>query len=92
MKSGYLPIRKSVSEIPEFKVYLDEHPNFKVFVDQMAFSQAERPIDYGGIEINRHIAETIEKATVGKMDVRQALNDGVRRSQQVLESTKKAKQ
>ena len=57
----------------------------------MSFSQAERSIDYGGIEINRHLAEAIELVTVGKMDIRQVLNQKVQESQEVLDRVKTAK-
>lgn len=85
MTSGYLPIRKAVNDVPEFKKYLEEHPNFKVFVDQMEYGQAERPIDYGGMEIMRHIADAIEQATVGNHDVRKALNKAAALSNKVLD-------
>ena len=85
MTSGYLPIRKAVNDVPEFKKYLEEHPNFKVFVDQMEYGQAERPIDYGGMEIMRHIADAIEQATVGNYDVKEALDKAAALSNKVLE-------
>ena len=84
MESGYLPIRRAVLDVPEFQDYLKKNPNFKVFVDQMELAQAERPIDYGGIQIMRHIAEAIEKATIGKMDARQALNESAEQSNEIL--------
>jgi ABC-type glycerol-3-phosphate transport system substrate-binding protein len=86
MTSGYLPIRRAVLEVPEFQKYLKENPNFKVFVDEMEYGQAERPIDYGGMEIMRHMADAIEKATVGKQDVRKALNEGAELSNKVLDA------
>ena len=88
MKSGYLPIRKAVLEVPEFQAYLKSHPNFRVFVESMAFGQAERPIDFGNIEIQRHIADAIEKSTVGNLDVQQSLDESVQKSQQIMESIK----
>ncbi len=91
MTSGYLPIRHAVLQVPEFQKYLEENPNFKVFVDQMEYSQAERPIDYGGLQIARHIAEAIEKATVGNQDVRKALNESAKKSNKVLDEANKNK-
>lgn len=84
MKSGYLPIRHAASEVPEFKEYLNAHPNFKVFVDQMEVGQAQRPIDYGGLEISRHIGEAIENATIGRMDVKKALDQSATKSNKLL--------
>jgi len=73
MRSGYLPIRHAVLKVPEFQKYLEDNPNFKVFVEQMEVGQAQRPIDYGGLEITRHMAQAIENATIGNQDVRKAL-------------------
>ena len=84
MKSGYLPIWHAVLEVPEFKKYLTDNPNFRAFVEQMEYGQAQRPIDYGGLEITRHIAEAIEKATIGRMNPRQALNESAKKSERTL--------
>lgn len=86
MKSGYLPVRKSVSKVPEFVEYLNEHPNFKVFVDQMDVAQVQRPLDNYGLQITRHIAEAIEAATLGGMEPREALNRSAEKSNQLLRS------
>lgn len=84
MESGYLPVRRAVKDIPEFKDYLTKNPNFKVFVDQMEYGKAQKPIDYGGLEISRHIAEAIEKATVGQRDPKQALDESAMKSNSLL--------
>lgn len=84
MRSGYLPIRKAASEVPEFKEYLKEHPNFKVFVDQMEIGQAQRPIDYGGLQIARYISEAIERSTLGNIDVKRALDESAEKSNLLL--------
>lgn len=84
MKSGYLPIRHAVHSVPEFQKYLQANRNFKVFVDQMEYGQAQRPIDYGALEITHNIAEAIERVTVGKMDVRKALNEAAVKSNKAL--------
>ncbi len=74
MNSGYLPIRRAVLKIPRFQEYLKNHPNFRVFVEQMENSQAQRSIDYGGMEVTRDLAEAIESATVGNQDPKKALD------------------
>ncbi|MCF8418420.1 MAG: ABC transporter substrate-binding protein [Melioribacteraceae bacterium] len=88
MKSGYLPIRHAVRDVPEFEAYLEENPNFKTFVDQMDYGIAQKPIDYGGLEVARHLAEALEKATVGNMDVKQALDESAAKSNKVLQEEK----
>lgn len=88
MSSGYLPIRHAVLSIPQFQNYLKEHPRYKVFVDQMDYTQAQRPIDYGGMEISKNLAQAIEEATVGHKDPKQALDDAAAKSNAILKSPK----
>jgi multiple sugar transport system substrate-binding protein len=88
MKSGYLPVRHAVLNVPEFKKYLDEHKNFKVFVEQMEVGRAQKSIDYGGLEVSRNLAEAIERATVGNIDVKTALNESAEKSNRILKEAK----
>jgi ABC-type glycerol-3-phosphate transport system substrate-binding protein len=89
MKSGYLPIRHEALNVPEFKAYLDKNPNFKVFVEQMEYGQAQRQLDYGGLEVSRNIAEAIEKATIGRMDAAQSLKESARKSNEIIARERK---
>ena len=89
MKSGYLPTRHAVMEVPEFKKYLEDHPNFSVFVNQMEVGQAIRPVDYNGLKISRHLAEAIERATVGNVDPRESLSASAKLSNQLLQTSGK---
>lgn len=89
MESGYLPIRESANDVPEFKEYLKDHPNFKVFVDQMEVAQVQRPIDYHGLQITRHIAQAIEEATLGGQQPKVALDRAAEKSNKLLQSVQK---
>jgi ABC-type glycerol-3-phosphate transport system substrate-binding protein len=89
MKSGYLPIRRAVKKVQAFEKYLADHPNFAVFVDELDYGQAERPIDFANMEIQQSIARAIEKATVGKMNVQQVLNESVKKSQEDMDMARK---
>lgn len=84
MKSGYLPIRHAVHSVPEFQKYLAENPNFKVFVDQMDVGQAQRSIDYGALEVTQNIAQAIERSTLGKIDVKKALDEAAEKSNKAI--------
>jgi ABC-type glycerol-3-phosphate transport system substrate-binding protein len=87
-KSGYLPVRKSTLSLPSYKAYLATDPALKAFVDQMAVGQGRMPIDYHRIEINRFLAEAIEKATLGKQDPRAMLDEAAAKSDAVLGSSR----
>lgn len=89
MKSGYLPMRRAVNDIPEFKSYLKAHPNFAVFVEQMEYARAQRPIDYHSLEIDRNLALALEKATVGGMDPKAALDEAAAKSNALLASVER---
>jgi ABC-type glycerol-3-phosphate transport system substrate-binding protein len=91
MQSGYLPIRHAVLDVPEFQEYLKENPNFAVFVHQMDVGYVQKPIDYGGLEITRNIAEAIEKATIGNTDAKKALDEAAAKSNKVLQSAAAAR-
>ncbi len=84
MKSGYLPIRHAVHNVPEFQKYLTENPNFKVFVDQMDVGQAQRPIDYGALEVTQNVSQAIEQSTLGKADIKKALDEAAVKSNKAI--------
>ncbi|MEW6654574.1 MAG: ABC transporter substrate-binding protein [Bacteroidota bacterium] len=86
MSSGYLPIRRAVSKLPEFQKYLEENPNYKVFVEQMEYGIAERSIDYGGMQITRYLGEAIEHVTIGNKEPSRALRESAEKSNKLLKS------
>lgn len=89
MTSGYLPIRHDVISVPEFSDYLNKHPHFRVFFEQMDYSQAQRPIDYGSLQIIRYIGEAIEKSMLGDLPPEEMLNEAAKKSNQILEQKRK---
>jgi ABC-type glycerol-3-phosphate transport system substrate-binding protein len=87
MNSGYLPVRRSVLEMKEYQSFLVGDSALKVFVEQMKWGQARRLIDHHRVEINRFLGEAIEKATLGKMDPKAALDEAAAKANQLLQST-----
>ena len=86
MKSGYLPVRKSVHDVPEFLAFLEEHPAHRAFVEQMEYAQAQRPMDFKSVEIQRQLAIAIEKATVGGQDPATVLREAAVASNALLDA------
>lgn len=84
MKSGYLPIRHAVHDIPEYRKYLEDNPALKAYVDQLEVGQAPNPVDYESLKITRNIAEAIEQATLGKVDPKRALDESAAKSNDLL--------
>jgi len=88
-ESGYLPVRKSVLDLPGYKKYLDGDPAMKAFVDQIAISQARAPIDFFRVEINQNIAEAVENAILGNVGSGAALNEAAEKSNRLLSTVNK---
>jgi multiple sugar transport system substrate-binding protein len=86
MRSGYLPIRRSVFEVEEFRQFLEENPAHRAFAEQMSVAQAQRPIDFYSLEIERNMANAIEQATVGGADPESALRSAADASNRLLRS------
>jgi multiple sugar transport system substrate-binding protein len=84
IKSGYLPIRKSVLNRPEYVEYLKSDPALSAFVEQIGISQARVPLDRHRVEINRVMAEAIEQATLGKGDPRRCLDKAAEKANDFL--------
>lgn len=84
MESGYLPVRRAVLNIQSYQDYLEKHPNFRVYVEQMKFARSTRSIDNYSQEIDRLLANAIEKATVGKMESQGALDEAAARANRLL--------
>ncbi|HET6567322.1 MAG TPA: ABC transporter substrate-binding protein [Rhodothermales bacterium] len=87
-QSGYLPVTRSTLSLPEYQQYLEHDPALRAFVEQIPMGRPRRHIDYFHVEINRHIAEAIEKTLVGDMDPQAALNESAAKSNQLLRSTR----
>ncbi len=84
--SGYLPVRQSVLDMAEYRSHLEQDAPLRVFVEQMTVARARRPIDFHHVEINRHIAEAIERTAVGNENPASALNEAAAKSNKLLES------
>ncbi len=84
MESGYLPVRQSVIDVPEYRAFLEENPAQRVFVEQMEFAQAQRPIDFNTMPIQRLLAEAIERATVGDQDPAAVLEETAAKAETLL--------
>ncbi len=84
MESGYLPVRESVVDVPEFQAFLDDHPAQRAFVEQMTYAQAQRPIDFHTMRIQRLLAQAIERATVGGQSPEVVLRESAREANALL--------
>ncbi len=92
IKSGYLPVRRSTLELARYREFLAADSAMQAFVQQIDFAQGRRPVDYHRVEINRCLAEAIEKAVVGKVDPKKALDEAAGKANRLLERVKRGQQ
>lgn len=87
MSSGYLPVRKSVLSLPQYRQFLERDSAMRTFVEQMKVGRARRTPDFYRVEINRFLAEAIEKATLGKSDPAGVLKESASKANALLRQT-----
>jgi multiple sugar transport system substrate-binding protein len=88
-ESGYLPVRASVKEVDGFAEFLAENPGHRAFVEQMEYAQAQRPLDFHTLEIQRNLAVALERATVGNRDPGEVLREAAQSSNRLLDSVER---
>ncbi len=84
MSSGYLPVRRSTLSMKRYIDFLASDPALSAFVRQIDYGRARSPIDRHRTEINRYLAEAIEKATLGGIDPTIALDEAAARANALL--------
>ncbi len=89
MKSGYLPVRHAVMSVREYQEYLKSNDGLRVFAEQMDVSEAPRPVDYHPMELSHNLAVALEKATVGGIDPKTALDEAAMKSNLLLKSVER---
>ncbi|HOZ22299.1 MAG TPA: ABC transporter substrate-binding protein [bacterium] len=85
IRSGYLPVRRSVLELDSYRDHLAVDAPLRVFVEQMKHGQARETIDYNRIAINQTIAEAVEKCLAGGMEPKQALDEAAAKANRLLQ-------
>jgi multiple sugar transport system substrate-binding protein len=85
MLSGYLPVRRSVLEMDDYRSFLLTDPALKAFVDQMRDGRGRQTAPAHRVEINRLLAEAIERATLGKQDPRECLDRAAAEANRLLQ-------
>lgn len=85
MRSGYLPVRKSVLQNNEFISFMDKNPKYSKFVDQLKSARVRSLSFYNRVEFNQYLAEAIENTIKGKMDPNTALKQAAKKTNKLLE-------
>jgi len=84
-QSGYLPVRRSVLQLPAYQTCLQADAPLRAFVMQMQAGRAREAIDYYRVEINQTLAEAVEKSLAGGLDPQIALDAAAARANALLQ-------
>ncbi|MBQ6529099.1 MAG: extracellular solute-binding protein [Clostridia bacterium] len=72
MKSGYIPVRKSTLEDPEYAAFIAEHPHAVVPMQQLEYCTAEF-LDITGGGIGDALSDLVDRIEIEGSDVMEAL-------------------
>ncbi len=89
ISSGYLPVRKSVLELENYKAFLETDHAMKSFVDQIKIARQRPTINQYYVNINQFIATAIEQTLIGNRSPKQTLDEAAEKSNNLLNQNKK---
>ncbi len=84
METGYIPVRKSVTEDAEFKAYLDTHPQALVAMQQAEIGHMNF-IDPTGGKIDQIIKDTVDLIEIENVPAQEALDKATKLAQEALD-------
>ena len=84
MKTGYIPIRKSVLQLPEVKEFLKDHPNYKVAYEQIKYGKAYWHFEAMGA-MDMLFYEYIDKLERGILTPEQAMKEAAEKLRKEIE-------
>ncbi len=68
IESGYMPVRKSTLELPNYVNYLQENEHMEGFINQIDIARGKTKIEKNKVEINQIVSGVIENVLVGNTD------------------------
>lgn len=92
--TGYLPITKAAYELSKQQGFYEKHPGHEVAIKQLTLhepTENSKGLRFGNfVQIRDIIDEELEAAFAGKKTAQQALDDAVRRGNELLRQFEKA--
>ena len=85
MATGYIPVRKSTLEIPEYRSYTEHNPHALVPISQ-AMHASPDPVDPTGGKIFDALAIAADQVEIEDIPAREALNEAARTAQAALDA------
>ena len=87
MGTGYVPVRNSTLEVPEYAAYAEEHPQALVPFNQAKHSTAA-PIDPTGGKILDALKIAADKVELENVPAKEALDEAQATAQEALDALK----
>lgn len=88
MGTGYVAVRKSVLDLPEYKTYLEANPDADVALRQIDTYAVPAFIDPTGGAIYNALKEAVDKIQIENMPVKEALDAAAKKAQTELNKVK----
>jgi len=87
MNTGYIAVRQSAQEDPDFKAFSEENPQIKVPLQQAAHASAPFQDPTGG-KINEALKDAADQVQINNMPAEQALKEAKEKAQKELDRVK----
>lgn len=88
IKTGYIPIRKSVLELPDVKKFMEENPNYKVAFEQMKYGKAYWHFEQMGT-MDALLYEYLDKIERGVLTPEKAMKEAAEKLKAEIERSRK---
>ncbi len=89
MGTGYVAVRKSVLDLPEYKSYLEENPDADVALKQIDQYAVPDFIDPTGGAIFQALTEAVDKIQIENVSAKKALDEAAKKAQAALDKVNK---
>src|SRR6476661_8804717 len=86
LDTGDLPIRASVTKLPQYQQYVKRYPGVGTFVDNEANALKARPVIPTYNEVSQAMGQAIQAVLLGKAQPQQALDDAAQQVDDTLAS------
>ena len=85
MKTGYIPVRKSVLEVPEVKKFMEENPDYRVAFEQMKYGRAYWHFEQMGT-MDYLLYEYLDKIERGILTPEEAMKEAAKKLKREIEN------
>ena len=89
MGTGYVAVRKSVLELPEYKTYLESNPDADVALKQIDQYAVPEFVDPTGGAISDALTEAVDKIQIENISAKEALDEAAKKAQAALDKVNK---